>query len=140
MRKWGRVQLTKMANNLETPWDKLPTRILVTEEGMEVKFPESDDGDKNERDRVQKSEIWKLLDAKRVAKDWKILLAWEWQYQNANDRKAAAGPANHEFFVFDGVVVPLRDQNRVRLFYSHFYFTTSHFFSTFFFQLFSFGR
>jgi len=148
MRKWGRVQVTKMANNLETPWDKLPMRILVTEEGMEVKFPESDDGDKNEneRDRVQKSEIWKLLDTKRVAKDWKILLAWEWQYQNANDRKAAAGPANHEFFVFDGVVVPLRDQNRVRLLFSYlshdFYFTTSHVFPRgfLFFFFFNFSR
>lgn len=120
MRKWGRVEVVT-ADKPETPWERLPTKILVTEAGMELKLPdEGGDGHgdrpgETETDRIRRSEIWKLLDAKRMAKDWKILMAWDWQHKNSEVCKIVEGLANHEFFVFDDVVAPCREsQDSVR--------------------------
>jgi len=114
MRAWGSVQMVTASP--EVPGGGLPARIQVTETGMDVKLPNDDgmDGRYMYKD-IRTSEIWRLLDTKRVAKDWNILLAWDGQRNNQKTRRVVEGLAKHEFFVFGDAVVPIgEEENPVR--------------------------
>ena len=64
--------------------------------------------------RIQASEIWRLLDEKRAAKDWKILPAWDQHHRGRDRTVPVSGPANHVFWVFEDAVIAAQETGAVR--------------------------
>jgi hypothetical protein len=109
-RAWD--QVTLIAGYPEDPCPKTPAKIIVLEESIEAEIPLScledsqacyEDIYKNLRD----CEVWRLLEAKRLSGDWKILLACDSQNWDTKCKALAAGSPNHEFYVsLDSLVIP----------------------------------
>ena len=93
------------------PFPRAPVRILVSEDGLTADISERflDDNPQSSTDTstakaLRESEIWHLLDSKRLARDWKILLAFGMQKQDC--KNILLSPANHEFWLFWEDVIP----------------------------------
>jgi hypothetical protein len=116
MRTWRNATMTVAHPKPPVGRGAMPARILVTEEGLAVKLPECDclpptaTAEMERVRRIQASEIWRLLDEKRVAEDWNILLA----RSGRGCTGPVSGPANHVFFVFEDAVVAAQETGAVR--------------------------
>lgn len=98
---------------------RAPVRIIVSEDGLtaEISARSLDDNAPSSTDTctakaLRESEIWHLLDSKRLARDWKILLAFGMQKQDCKD--VVLSPAKHDFWLFWEDVVPMDSVRRIQ--------------------------